>query len=266
MVKHEWKRRCWQGGLTAMTAIAAGGLLAAPAAQAEMTDFAAFDNARQLNDDELDQLRGRFVDKGKILYFGVQMSSEWRTSAGEHLLAGGTLHGDLSGQQPVVSFEPYLNVKASGEATAVARAGNGASVSDAGTGNARGVVQTIQAGGDFNTAANDLQIDMMDASHPRGPLGQPGASSLNRHLPSGTRVAIQHGAQGVGVDLEVPDLGRVQQGIVAGHGLRQSIQLTSDFQQVQNVTRLQLYMDQQSTNRGSLGLRGAMDSARQLNR
>lgn len=257
--KH-WKAR----GATALAVIATAGLMAS-SVQAEVSDFANFSEERQLSDAELAQMRGRFVDKGQIMFFGVQMSSEWRTSAGEHLIAGGTLRGDLSGASPTVSFEPYLTVGTSNSLPG-ATSGNGAIVRDAGTGNARGVVQSIQAGGSFNAAANDLQIDILDAAGRDVSAGSAGASNSQQRLPSGTRMAVRSGAQGVGVSLQVPGMGTVTQAIVPSRGLRQSIQLTSDLQQVRNLTRLQLYMGDRSASAGVPGVRGAVESARGLRR
>lgn len=264
MFMHEFKQHCRRGGFTALVAITASGLLA-PAAMAASSSFADFSDGRQLSDTELGQLRGRFVDKGRIMFFGIQMSSAWRTSAGEELMAGATLHGDLTGRAPRVSFEPHLTMVSASDISEAARSGNGAIVRDAGTGNARGVVQSIQAGGDFNAAANDLQIDVLDASGHRGPVGSSGSGGTQR-LPSGTSVAVNYGAGGMGVALDVPGMGRVQQAIVPSRGLRQSIQLTSDFQRVQNITRLQLYMGQQGANGGTPGVRSAIESVRQLRR
>ncbi len=248
----------------ALMVVATAGLMAG-SVQAEVSDFANFSGERQLSDAELAQLRGRFVDKGQVMFFGVQMSSEWHTSAGERLRAGGTLRGDLSGASPTVSFEPHLTV---GNSTSLpgTSSGNGAVVRDAGTANARGVVQSIQAGGSFNAAANDLQIDILEAAGRDVPADGTGANNMQRRLPSGTRMAVRSGARGVGINLQVPGMGSVSQAIVPSRGLRQSIQLTSDAQQVRNLTRLQLYMGDRGANAGMPGLRSAVESARGLRR
>jgi|AntDeeMinimDraft_4_1070355.scaffolds.fasta_scaffold03696_3 hypothetical protein len=256
--KH-WKARC----AAALAVIATAGLMA-NSVQAEVSNFSSFSEERQLSDAELGQMRGRFVDQGQIMFFGVQMSSEWRTSAGEHLVAGGTLRGDLRGASPTVTFEPHLSVGSSTSLSGSA-SGNGAFVQDAGTGNVRGVVQSIQAGGNFNVAANDLQIDILDAAG-RGSAGSAGASNTQGRLPSGTRMAVRSGAQGIGVELQVPGMGTVTQAIVPSRGLRQSIQLTSNLQQVRNLTRLQLYMGERGASAGVPGLRDAIKSARHLRR
>ncbi|MDN6298293.1 MAG: hypothetical protein L0J54_09765 [Halomonas sp.] len=259
--RHYWKA----GSAVALAAIAAAGLAAGPA-QAEVSDFSGFSEERQLSDAELARLRGRFVDKGRILFFGVQMSSEWRTSAGEQLMAGATLRGDLSGASPSVSFEPRLTAVTPAGGSAGSATGNGAIVHDAGTGNVSGVAQSIQAGGNFNAAANDLQIDVLNAADYGGAGQGAEATSRQQRLPSGTRLAVSSGAGGMGVRLDVPGMGRATQAIVPGRGLRQSIQLTSDAQQVRNLTRLQLYMGDRGANAGVPGLRSAVESARGLRR
>lgn len=247
----------------AVLAIVATAGLMAGSVQAEVSNFSHFTDERQLSDAELEKLRGRYVDQGKIMFFGVQMSSEWRTAAGEQLMAGGTLRGDLRGASPSVTFEPHLSV---GDAAGVSGSGNGAIVHDAGTGNARGVVQSIQAGGNFNTAANDLQIDVLDAAGQNMSGGSASASNAQRRLPSGTRMAVRSGADGVGVNLQVPGMGNVSQAIVPSRGLRQSIQLSSDAQQVRNLTRLQLYMGDRGKTAKVSGLRSAIGAGRNLRR
>lgn len=248
--------------VAALAIIATAGVMAGPV-QAAVSDFSHFADERQLSDAELAQMRGRFVDQGKIMFFGVQMSSKWRTAAGEQLTAGGTLRGDLRGASPTVSFEPHLTV---GDSASMSSVGNGTVVHDAGTGDARGVVQSIQAGGNFNAAANDLQIDVLDAAGQGMSGGTGGASSAQRRLPSGTRMAVSSGAEGIGVKLQVPGMGNVSQAIIPSRGLRQSIQLSSDAQQVRNLTRLQLYMGDRGKSAKVSGLRSAVDAGRSLRR
>ncbi|WP_328716529.1 hypothetical protein VO226_13280 [Halomonas elongata] len=235
-----------------------------PSAQAATSSFEPFSEARQLSDDELSIMRGRFVDRGRLMYFGVQMSSEWRTAAGEHIRARAGVMGDLSGGTPRVSFEPVISV-VDGPGLA-ASGGNGAVVVDGGTPNARGVVQSIQAGGDFNTAANELQVDILDAAGTSVPTGSAGVSRVERHLTSGTRVAVSASGNDFSVDMKVPGIGHVSQAILPGQGLHQRIQLSSSLQRVHNLTRLQLYMNNRPTIERSMGIRSAMRMASQLRR
>ncbi|WP_275286385.1 hypothetical protein [Halomonas elongata] len=240
----------WQGGI--------------PSALAATSSFESFSEGRQLSDQELGTMRGRFVDRGRLMYFGVQMSSEWRTAAGEHIRAKAGVMGDLSGSTPRVSFEPVISV-VDGAGLAAAM-GNGAVVVDGGTPNARGVVQSIQAGGDFNTAANELQIDILDATGTSVPTASTSSSRVERHLTSGTRVSVSSSGNDFSVDMKVPGVGHVSQAILPGQGLHQRIQLSSNLQRVHNLTRLQLYMNNRPTMESSMGVRSAMRMASQLRR
>lgn len=219
--------------------------LSIPAAQAATTDFTTFEgfaSARQLSDNELGVQRGRFADKGRLMFFGVQMVSEWRTAAGDQLAAGARMLGDLSRQQPSVSFEPTITVVES--RAGLARLGNGARVVDQGTANASGVVQSIQAGGDFNVAANDLVIDVLDASS-FSTSSASGGGTQTRQV-AGSTIAVSAVGNDMSVSIDMPGMGNIRQAIVPGSGLSQAIQLSSSLQQVRNLTRLQLYMGNQS--------------------
>lgn len=215
---------------------------AALAATTDFDRFEGFSEARQLSDSELGQQRGRFVDKGRLMFFGVQMVSEWRTAAGDHLSAGAQMLGDLSRGRPTVSFQPTITVVES--AAGLASLGNGARVVDRGTANASGVVQSIQAGGDFNVAANDLVIDVMDASSFGGTTSGTGGSRT-RSI-AGSTIAVSAVGNNMSVSVDMPGMGSIRQAIVPGRGLSQAIQLSSNMQQVRNLTRLQLYMGNQA--------------------
>lgn len=245
-----------------LAALASASLLA-PVSQAAVSDFSGFESERQLSDAELAQMRGRFVDKGQVMFFGVRMSSEWQTSAGERLIAGATLHGDLRGARPTASFEPHLSVGAV-KGMKGAGSSNGAEVRDSGTGNARGVVQTIQAGGNFNVAANEMQIDILDAAGHSISVGNSRhAAEQTVVSAAGSQLSVSHGADGISVKMNSP-MGNVSQAIVPGRGLRQSVQLTSDFQQVRNITRLQLYMGGSQAGANVADVLSAVKSARHL--
>lgn len=256
----KWIRR---GGRFALV-LSVMPLIGVPAVQAATSTFSGFTSARQLSDDELGALRGRYIDQGKLMYFGVRMNTEWRTSAGDYINAGAELKGNLAGASPGVSFEPYLTMVEVAN-SGVGMSGNGARIVDAGTGNARGVVQSIQAGGNYNSATNDLTVDILGATDFSG-LSASNGGSIERQLASGMRVAVGQGGQGPGIEVSLPGVGNVQQRIMPGQGLRQMIQLSSNDQSVRNITRLQLYMDRQSVRTGSVGMRQAVESLRALNR
>nr|WP_300306362.1 hypothetical protein [Halomonas sp.] len=235
------------GGIRRRVMLAMVVALATPVSLAATTDFTRFEgdsDARQLSDAELGNLRGRYVDQGTLMYFGVQMVSHWRTASGDSFSAGARMAGDLTRRLPTVSFEPTLTV-IKGENEPVLSStynGNGATVIDHGTRNGSGVVQSIQAGGDFNTASNDLVLDVMSADKFRDSGATSNAGGSIQQALGGTRITASAKGNDMQVAIDLPGMGHVTQSITPGRGLRQAIQLSSDFQTVHNMTRLQLYM------------------------
>ncbi|MFB9867794.1 hypothetical protein [Vreelandella sulfidaeris] len=214
-------------------------------AQAETlaTDFSnpTFQHGRQLGDHELSQLRGKAVNSREVLFFGVEMSTRWQTSAGEDILARADLGIDLSGAQPSSRFSTHITATTPAEYAAYQQAmGNVSPVLDAGSANAGGVVQLVQAGGDFNRANNAFWIDV-GAENVKSPI-PPANNKLTENTLGGAQVEIISSASGVGMTLSVPGMGVVNQEVRANQGLHQSIQLISDHQQVSNLTRLNIQL------------------------
>ncbi|WP_417660799.1 hypothetical protein [Pseudomonas sp.] len=120
----------------------------------------------ELSDQELSQLRGRYVLPGRIVNFGVTMASTWQNASGQVLGA----KVDMQIQQ---SIKPVFNITTfkqgnNDAAAATIAAGVGNSPAQ-GTGqlsggnslnNVQGVVQTTRSAGDLNTSYNNLNIDV----------------------------------------------------------------------------------------------------------
>ncbi|WP_259054588.1 hypothetical protein [Methylohalomonas lacus] len=211
-------------------------------------------------------MRGRFIDGNKILYFGIQMTSEWRTAAGESLQAGAIMYADMSGKVPNVRFEPHITA-ANGDGNTPSQQNFGNNqVQNQGTENASGVVQTIQAGGDHNSASNDFFIEIDSRSRGNALPGNTGNGMSNLTTLSGARLSVSSGNGGLGVSIDVPGQGRINQQILSRQGLHQSVQLNSNLQQIRNVTRLQLGIDRQASAGMDGQMRRAIETARGLNR
>jgi hypothetical protein len=220
---------------------------------------------RQLEEGELDSIRGRYVAGNSVLLFGMEMSTVWKSPSGEMIEARGDLAVDLSGATPSVSFTPHITAT-SGEAYAKIASANGneAVVVNDGTGNATGVVQLVQSGGDFNTASNNFQFDV-NTGVAGTEAGGNGENSL--FSATGTAVSIQHGVDGLGMSIVMPGEGEVRQGVYAGQGLHQSVQLTGSHHEVHNLTRMQVQMNQELGSKVTDGqLRRALEAARGLER
>jgi hypothetical protein len=206
----------------------------------------------------------RQLEEG-VLLFGMEMSTVWKSPSGEMIEARGDLAVDLSGATPSVSFTPHITAT-SGEAYAKIASANGneAVVVNDGTGNATGVVQLVQSGGDFNTASNNFQFDV-NTGVAGTEAGGNGENSL--FSATGTAVSIQHGVDGLGMSIVMPGEGEVRQGVYAGQGLHQSVQLTGSHHEVHNLTRMQVQMNQELGSKVTDGqLRRALEAARGLER
>ncbi|WP_148252383.1 hypothetical protein [Aidingimonas lacisalsi] len=262
MIRH-WVDKRWYGALGVVVVL--GGVGQPTDGRAATTDVSALADSRQLSDDELAGMRGRFIDGKSVMFFGVSMESEFRTAGGDSLKAGANLHADLI--KGKASFKPHITATSIDSDKVTAKGNNNANLSynDLGSGNARGVVQTIQAAGDGNAAANEFELDIQTFANAArgGRVSGNGETSLN----TGTaNLRVRQNGRGMEVGIDVPGQGRIKQQLRSGQGLHQSVQLNSDLQQVRNVTRLQVGVKQALGNASGSQLKRALDSARGLRR
>lgn len=113
--------------------------------------------AAELDDEELAQLRGRYVMPGRIIHFGVTMSSVWENSAGQTIGAGVTfqLDGQAQPSLHVTQLTPQGEDQPQGGAVIP---GNGQVVGGAGLTGVQGISQSVRSAGDFNDGLNNLEI------------------------------------------------------------------------------------------------------------
>ncbi|HFI1990940.1 TPA: hypothetical protein ACGPN7_006161, partial [Pseudomonas aeruginosa] len=129
----------------------------------------------ELSDQELSQLRGRYVLPGRIVSFGVTMSSTWQNASGQVLGA----RVDLQVRQNLA--RPVLNVTLvdrPGDAPPPV-AGNGQVLGGAGLAQTQGVSQSIRTAGDHNSASNGVSIEVR---HGEAPPPLPGGTPLEGAL------------------------------------------------------------------------------------
>ncbi len=231
------------------------------------TDFSdtAFQQGRQLADHELAQLRGKAVNSREILFFGVEMSTRWQTPTGEDLHARANLGIDLRGGQPSPQFSTHITATTHAEYAAYQQAmSDTAPVINASGLNAAGVVQLVQAGGDFNSANNAFWVDVGQGLGSSS--SQPANNKLTETTPGGAQVTIGKHAGGLGMSLSVPGAGVVSQEIRSRQGLHQTIQLTSDHQQISNITRLNVQLGKNPNADINSGFANLLKSTRSLER
>jgi hypothetical protein len=103
------------------------------------------------------ELRGRYVMPGRIISFGIVMSSTWTNAA------GATITGTANMQVNSSTVTPQFYVQITGnDGSGVVKQpqGTGTVVGGAGLGTGQGVVQTVRAAGDGNTATNGVDINV----------------------------------------------------------------------------------------------------------
>lgn len=227
-------------------------------------------NAEEVPDEILGNMRGKFVGGGKIVNFGVQMVSSWQNTQGQILTAAANLNVNVANAaQPVVQFVPHLTiVEAVAPTTPVPTAalqsagGNGIS-------NVSGVAQSIQIAGDGNRIGNDASITITNAPPPPLPAPSGGPQSATLTSPTtGATVSASVQGNGLSVGISVPNLGHTLQQIkgaaASGGGIVQMVQAAADMQWIQN--RMNIYVNLQSVGpaSASTGLGSALNSLRGL--
>lgn len=233
----------------ALAAVLAAAVSALPLARAAMPpDTHVFDHAAVVPDAELADMRGKFVAAGQVMYFGVEMVTQWLSASGQAITASGILQVSLAGDAPQIRFTPHITVE---QRAATAGPAGGSFAAAGGAGglqDVQGVVQNIQVAGASNGITNTIGINV-NAS-PAAPEVQPapgGSLTASTTTAGGSVATVGLGADGMKVAVMVPDQGRaVQQihrtGMVGGQVL-QSVQLGGDVNQIQNRINLNVQMN-----------------------
>lgn len=243
-------------------------LTAVPAVQAATvaTDFSdpTYQQGRQLTDNELTQLRGKAVNGRQVLFFGVEMTMNWNMPTGEEIRARANLGIDMASGKPTPTFSTNITATTTDQYAEYQQTmANASSKLDRGLSNGSGVVQLVQAGGNSNKATNAFWVDM-GRNAGRGNSQLDNNDKRTEETSSGALVNIGSQAGGLGMTVTVPGVGEASQLIRAGRGLNQSIQLTSDRQQVSNLTRLHVQLGSGSSADISNEFKSVLRSVRSL--
>lgn len=242
--------RAWQQ--RALVAALAGTLATLPLARAALPpDLNVFDHATVIADDELGHMRGKFVAAGQVMYFGVEMVTQWLASSGQAITASGVLQINLAGNTPQVSFVPTITVEQ--KAAMGGAAGQGSAVVAGGGGlqDVTGVVQNIQVAGTSNGITNTIGINVQNTSgQPAAQAPTTGPLSASTTTASGSVASVGLGSNGMSVAVAVPDQGRAMQQIrqvgMGGGQVLQSVQLGGDVNQIHNRINLNVQMNSAS--------------------
>lgn len=206
----------------------------------------------ELKDSEMAELRGRYVMPGRIISFGIVMSSTWTNAIGD------TITGKVSMQVDSSTITPQFYVQTTGSAGTGTHqnTGTGNVIGGAGLGTGTGVTQSVRTAGDGNSAYNNVGINVTENGFAPSNIVQSG-----QVLVAGGTVTGDSAAGRVSVSA---NNGGVQMAIQANHSQGNSLQqigggqvlqgtvLTGNTNFVNNMTQLNVVMGNNGLNNPAL--------------
>jgi hypothetical protein len=214
----------------------------------------------ELKDQELATLRGRYVMPGRIISFGIVMTSTWQNANGEVIGATSSMQIQQSTIKPQF-YVSMIDEKGNGSAHAQ---GTGTVTGGSGLNSTEGVTQVVRAAGDNNAAYNNVEINVTKASQ------APATHQQGQALAAGSTIVSANGAgslsvssTGTGVQFNIVannNQGNTVQRLAQG-GLMQNTTLLGGGNQVSNLTSLNVVLRDNAT-AGSLN--GNLDQLKGL--
>ncbi len=207
----------------------------------------------EVKDQELAELRGRYVMPGRVISFGIVMSSTWRNASGD--LIGATSAMQI--QAATVKPEFYVStIKQTGNGS-VPDQGSGNITGGAGLGTSQGVTQSVRAAGDGNTAYNNVNINVKESNQApalvpsQGPVADQGPDHQRQQR---RRQCHKVTATGSGVQMAIQashNQGSTLQQVAQG-GLLQNTRLLGNSNLVNNMTQLNVVLNNNGPSAGAL--------------
>ncbi|WP_176506421.1 MULTISPECIES: hypothetical protein [Pseudomonas] len=207
----------------------------------------------ELKDQELANLRGRYVMPGRIVSFGIVMTSTWQNANGE--VIGAT--SAMQVQQSTLKPQFYVSmIDEKGTGSAHTSTGTGTVSGGSGLNTTQGVTQVVRAAGDFNAANNNVDINVTKgnqapASQPQGQALAAGATLVGSNG-AGT---LSVSSTGTGVQMNIVangNQGNSVQSLGQG-GLMQNTTLLGASNRVSNLTSLNVVLRDSAPMAGSVG-------------
>ncbi|WP_371367085.1 hypothetical protein ACA097_26245 [Pseudomonas sp. QL9] len=203
----------------------------------------------ELKDQELAQLRGRYVMPGRIISFGVVMSSTWKNAVGDNIGAR------VSMQIQESTIKPQFYVTSTNEAGngGTPNAATGSITGGAGLNQTQGVTQSARSAGDYNSATNNVGINVSEAD--QAPAinnqGVPLNGTYSATNGAGT-VTVNPSSGGIQMAINANGQGNTVQQLASG-GMLQATNMLGSSNLVNNVTQLNVVL------RNNLPTVGALD-------
>jgi len=226
--------------------------LAAACLVASSSGFANGFKPIEIQDQELAELRGRYVMPGRIISFGIVMSSTWRNASGDLIGATTAMQIQAATVKPQFYVSTYSQ---SGNGNKPAQ-GTGSVVGGAGLSVTQGITQITRAAGDGNSASNNIGIDVKEGN--LAPALNPGQGQLlmNGQTITGSNSAgsVAVSATGGGIQMAIAasnNQGSTLQRVAQG-GLMQNTRLMGNSNMVSNVTQLNVMLNNNGPSAGAL--------------
>jgi len=219
----------------------------------------------ELKDQELANLRGRYVMPGRIVSFGIVMSSTWQNAKGDVIGATSTLQVQQSTIKPQF-YVSMIDEKGTGTAPGSApSAGTGVVTGGNGLATTEGVTQVVRAAGDNNAAYNNVDINVTKANE--APAIQTQGNALAANTPaviSNEAGSMSVTSSGTGVQMNIVannNQGSAMQRLAQG-GLMQNTTLLGAGNRVTNLTSLNVVLRENVPTAGALS--GSLDQLKGL--
>ena len=197
----------------------------------------------ELKDQELANLRGRYVLPGRIVSFGIVMTSTWQNANGEVIGATSSMQIQQNTIKPQF-YVSMINEKGNGSSQPQ-NPGTGTVTGGGGLNTTQGVTQAVRAAGDYNTAYNNVDINVSKGNE--APAVQPQGQALaagSTLVGANGAGSLSVSAAGCGVQLDIVannNQGSTMQRLAQG-GLMQNATLLGAGNQVRNLTSLNVVL------------------------
>jgi hypothetical protein len=210
----------------------------------------------EVSDQELAQLRGRYVLPDRIISFGVVMTSTWQNSAGQVIGAEVALNVANGQIQPSL-YVRQISSPGNGNVTA----GSGTITGGAGLENVQGIVQSVRTAGDLNTGLNDLRLRITTGNGdvPVDPDAQPWNGSQDFSNAAGL-VHVSTRAGGISIALNASQ-GQGSSSQQIGGGVAQHANISGTLNNVRNLAALNVALRDNPRN---LNLENCIEQIRAL--
>lgn len=193
--------------------------------------------AVELSDAELNELRGRYVMPGRVIHFGVTMSSIWENSAGQRLGVDVQFNMDSKAEPSLYVTDRSSQLPAEGGLADV-MPGAGQVLGGKGLSEVKGISQSVRSAGDFNEGLNSLEIIVSRTAEQAVPgadsVRWDGAGSFSNEVGS---VLVDPMSGGLKILLDAGTQGNALQQIGGGNVVQQA-RFTGDLNSVSNLAAL----------------------------